>query len=397
MKPASPHPTSLRLALLAPLVAPIAPPYLGGAQALLRDLVAGLAARGHSVTLYATRGSQVPGARTIDLGISADAFHGARVQVTTDGQSASSHEALDATFFAQADAFLRMALHIAGHADEYDLVHAHAYDWPAFAFGALLPLPVLQTLHAPATSRAISTTLRTLAADAPNTRLSTVSRACAATYAPDVAIDTIVANGVDLAAIPFGPRPDANPEPYLLFAGRMAPEKGVVDALAIAARAGRRILVAGASYDDAYFTGQVRPALDTLEAAGRAEYLGVVPRERLWRLMAGAEAVLCPIQWEEPFGLVACEAQAAGAPVIGYARGALPDVVADGVTGYLVPPGDLDAVVAAVARVGGLDRAACRAHIAERFSLEAMLDGYERVYSEMLATSPSPSDGAAPA
>lgn len=375
----------MRVALIAPLIAPIAPPYLGGAQVVVRDLAAGLAARGHVVSLYAADGSAVPGARTVPMDINAGDlrtlyFHPEPPDALDDG--AAARETADPAFLTQAQHFLRIALHIAAHAAEYDVVNAHAYDWPAFAFGALLPLPVLQTLHNHASSRAVVGALRTLArAGAPNTRLATVSHACAASYARFAPVATVIYNGLDVAAIPFGAAP-TTPR-YLLYAGRIAPEKGVVDALEIARLSGRRLLLAGGVYDEAYFAGEVAPRLRALERKGLAEHLGPLPRERVWELMAGAEAVLCPSEWDEPFGLAAAEAQAAGAPVVGYARGALPEVVADGVTGCLVTPGDRMAAAAALERVGAFARPACRARIAERFSLAAMLDGYERVYKKM--------------
>lgn len=370
----------MRIALLAPLVAPIAPPFLGGAQAMLYDLAAGLAERGHAVTLYAADGTAVPGVECVPLGIDASALLPARFNLERLASArAEALEAPDATFFTQAHHFLRIALHIARVAGEYDLLHAHAFDWPAFTFGALLPLPVLHTLHLPAASRSVVAALATLAAgEAPNTHLATVSHACAATYAPAVTVSTVVYNGIHIEAIPFGEQP--HPDPYLLFAGRIAPEKGVEDALAIARGAHRRVVIAGGVYDETYYRERVRPPLDELERAGLAEYVGAVSRERVWQLMAGAEAVLCPSHWEEPFGLVPCEAQAAGAPVVGYAIGALPEVVADGVTGWLVPPRDVAGAVAAVGRVARIDRAACRRRVVERFSLSSMLDGYEQVY-----------------
>jgi UDP-glucose:tetrahydrobiopterin glucosyltransferase len=382
----------MRIALLAPLVARIAPPYLGGAEALLHDLAEGLARRGHTVTLYAADGSAVAGVRRISLGIDADALSAARVDLAPLAAAETQRdEAPDPIFFTQAHHFLRIAFHITHRADDYDLVHGHAYDWPAFAFGALLPLPVLHTLHLSNVSRSIEAALAAVMADdAGNTRLAAVSRACAATYPPQVRIDTVIYNGLDLAAIPFGPQP-ATP-PYILFAGRVSPEKGIEDALAIARQAGRRLVVAGGIYDPAYFTRRVQPMLAEMEAAGLLEHVGLVPRERLWELMAGAAAVLCPIHWDEPFGLVACEAQAAGAPVVGYARGALPEIVADGETGWLVPEGDIAGAAEAVARVGVLSRAACRARVAERFSLKTMLDAYERVYGEMVSSSGITSD-----
>jgi UDP-glucose:tetrahydrobiopterin glucosyltransferase len=385
----------MRIALLAPLVSPIAPPFLGGAQALLADLAGGLAARGHTVTLYAAAGSAVPSVRIVELDVARYDLQPVRFEAEsqTAEQPADRADAEDdeadlftpdaATYFASY-AFLDAFRLIARHADEHDLLHAHAYDWPAFSYATLQPLPIVHTLHLPSGDPAILRALATLAPpDQPRsrTRLVTVSHACAATYAPHCRIDAVIYNGVPVARIPLATRTAT--DPCLLFAGRMSPEKGVEDAIAIAARAGLRLLLAGGVYDPDYFAERIAPKLSA--AAPSVEYVGALSREALWRLMGGARAVLCPVRWDEPFGLVACEAQAAGTPVVGYGRGGLREVVADGVTGYLVPPGDIDGATKAVARAVTLDRAACRAHIARRFSLETMLDGYERFYAEMLS------------
>jgi glycosyltransferase involved in cell wall biosynthesis len=392
----------VRIALLAPLVSPIAPPYLGGAQALLADLAAGLAARGHDVTLYAADGSHVPGVRTPALGIDAALLRPARfAEGEGDSEGGAEGEAeredgdeegpnalaADPEAFRPVYAFARAfrAIAAAAEAGEHDLLHAHAYDWPAYAHANLQPLPVVHTLHLPPLDPAINDVLRRLAppGEPSATRLVTVSRACAEAYAPVCRIDAVIYNGVAVERIPFGARPD--PAGYLLYAGRITPEKGVEDALEIAARAGRPLLLAGGVYDQAYYERRIAPRLAAAGGDGAAAtYLGALDRERLWALMAGAAAVLCPVRWDEPFGLVACEAQAAGAPVIGYARGGLREVVADGATGWLAPPGDVDAAVAAVARLGALDRAACRARAERLFGLGAMLDGYEAFYAGML-------------
>jgi UDP-glucose:tetrahydrobiopterin glucosyltransferase len=385
----------MRIALLAPLVSPIAPPFLGGAQALLADLAAGLAGHGHTVTLYAAANSEVPGVRIVELDVARYDLRPVRLaaesqtpeqpadRADSEDDEADLFTPDDATYFASY-AFLDAFRLIAQHADEYDLLHAHAYDWPAFTYATLQPLPIVHTLHLPAGDPAILRALATLApSDQPRsrTRLVTVSRACAATYAPHCRIDAVIYNGVPVARIPFAARPAT--DPYLLFAGRMSPEKGVEDAIAIATRARRRLLLAGGVYDADYFAERIAPQLSV--AAPGVEYAGVLSREALWRLMGGAQALLCPIHWDEPFGLVACEAQAAGTPVVGYARGGLREVVADGVTGYLVPPGDLDAATEATAHAAALHRAACREHVARRFSLDAMLGGYETFYAEMLS------------
>lgn len=378
----------MRIALLAPLVSPIAPPFLGGAQALLYDLASGLARRGHTVTLYAADGSHAPGVTVVHTGIDSTRLAAQRVRLAgTSGHGAmlaSPTADRDATPMARA--FAHLYALIAERAAEHDLLHAHAYDWAAFAYGERARLPVVHTLHLPNLDPDIAALLARLAPalkpDASAARLAAVSHACAATYAPTIRIDAVLYNGLDLAPIPFGAHPA--PERYLLFAGRVSPEKGAADAIAIAERAGRPLLIAGGVYDETYYAERVAPHLGRDDA--RVTFLGALSRERLWAVMAGAEAVLCPSIWDEPFGLVPCEAQAAGTPVIAYARGGLREVISDGVTGWLVPPGDMDAA-AAVDRLAALDRHSCRAWVAERFGLDAMLDAHERFYAETLEPS----------
>ncbi len=374
----------MRIALLAPLISPIAPPFLGGAQALLNDLASGLAARGHDITLYAADGSSVPSVRTITLGIDSSTLTPARFTAEA-AHHAHADEDEDLALFRAAYAFMTAYRVIARHAGQHDLLHAHAYDLPAYAYASQQPLPVLHTLHLPNVDPAIAETLALIAPPGrpSTTRLVTVSQACAATYASACRIDAVIYNGIDVSAIPF--REHADERGYLLLAGRISPEKGVEDAIEIAERAGRRLLLAGGIYDQDYYDERVRPRL--VGMGDRAEYLGLLPRRQLYALMAGAEALLLPARWDEPFGLVACEAQAAGAPVIAYARGGLTEVVADGETGYLVPPGDISAAVAALSRVGALDRRACRAHVERRFGLAPMLDAYEAFYADTLAIS----------
>jgi len=369
----------MRLALIAPLVSPIAPPYLGGAQALLAALAAGLAGRGQRVRLFAASGSRIdaPGVSVRDLGIDAGQLRPAQFF----GAAAQEGESADPAFFRSAEGFLRIFAQVQRELDEYDLIHAHAFDWPAFAFGALLAerRPLLHTLHLPAVNPAINRLLAELREQGNPTRLATVSHACAASYAPFAAMDAIIFNGIDVEAIPFGPQ--ADPESFLLFAGRLSPEKGVTDAIEIARRAGRRLLLAGGIYDQTYFTEQVSPALEANKDT--CEYLGQLTQADLWQLMSRASALLLPIAWEEPFGLVAAEALAAGCPTIAYARGALPEIISEGETGWLIPPGDLDAAARAVGQPGALSRDACRARAEARFSLARMLDDYEGLYKRL--------------
>ena len=214
----------MRIALVAPLVSPIAPPYLGGAQALLADLARGLAQRGHEVTLYAAEGSDVPGVRVLTLGIDSKALRPARFYrdsaASADGERIPDMLRPDERKLLPSYAFLHVFRALVNHADEYDLVHAHAFDWPAYAYSSMLVLPVIHTLHLPAVDSNIANLLGMLAppdGSPARVRLTTVSQTCAAGWAPHCAIAQVIYNGVDLAAIPFSAEP--NPEPSLLFRG----------------------------------------------------------------------------------------------------------------------------------------------------------------------------------
>ena len=386
----------MRIALVAPLVSPIAPPYLGGAQALLADLARGLAQRGHEVTLYAAEGSSVPGVRVITLGIDSSDLRPARFHrdsvapTTTPAATPDDDEYIpdmlrpDERKLLPSYAFLHVFRALVNHVDDFDLVHAHAFDWPAYAYSSMLPLPVIHTLHLPAVDSNIAKLLGVLAPPdgAPaRVRLTTVSHACAAGWSPYCDITQVIHNGVDVDAIPFSAEPGSPPS--LLFAGRISPEKGVEDALKIAEQADLPLVVAGDIYDTRYYEQRIAPRLERM--GDRIRYLGGVAHEDLYRLMGAALAVLCPSRWEEPFGLVACEAQAAGTPVVAYRSGGLAEVVADGETGFVVEPGDIAAAVAAIQQVGTLDRRACRRRMESHFTLAKMLDGYEAFYTETLA------------
>ena len=376
----------LDIALLAPLVSPIRQPYLGGAQALLRDLAVALAARGHAVSLYAAQGSDpaaLPGVSLTEIEVDS-----ARVRPTdfASPRDAAPTAPIDpAVEQAFEQAFERAFSRIAAHARRHDILHAHAYDEPAFRLAQMAPIPVAHTLHMAALDPIITATLATLApAHLPRAPrkpwLVTVSQACAATYHDACRIDAVIYNGLDLAAIPFGPTPA--PNTYALFAGRITPEKGVEDAIQIALAAGMRLMLVGGVYDQRYNTERIQPLL-----AGRPDqlvYVGAQPREEVWRLMAGAAVVLVPSLWDEPFGLVACEAQAAGAPVIGYDSGGLREVIAQGETGALVTRGHIAEAASAAQAYSRYDRLACRRRIATRFSLQATVTAYEHLYQRML-------------
>jgi len=346
----------VRVCLVAPFVSVIdeRSPQLGGAQALVADLACGLAAAGHDVALLAARGSFVTGVSVIDLGIDAKDL----VPATLLTASARRDDA------AQRDAFARARAWV--DRERVDVVHAHAYDGPAFdALEGAAP-PVVHTLHLPPLDASVVSAARRSSA-----AMATVSRANAHAWEErGVRIRAVVPNGVDVSRIPFG----SGEGGYLLVAGRIAPEKGVDVAARVARAAGMPLWVVGQVYDDA--------ALRTIDPSG-VRFLGPRSRADVFSLMAGAKALLMPVRWDEPFGLVAAEAMAAGTPVVGYRRGGLAEVVEDGRTGFLVEPDDEEALARAVGRIGVIDRRVCRDRVEHRFSLQRMVDGYAAFYASV--------------
>lgn len=335
----------MRIAVVAPLVTPIAEPHLGGSQALLADIARGLSRRGHDVDVFAARGSSVDGVNVVDVGVDAGALADSLFRA---GATQSDSEAMR-------DAFAK----VYDTLDGYDIVHNHAFDAPAIE---LADGHVIHTLHLPPDER-IARALQ--ACD--DATVACVSEFSASAWSPYVVVGAILRNGVPVEQIEWSTEPDD----FVLYAGRLSPEKGVAEAVEIAKGAGVEITIAGGAYDEEYAQRFASMSV------------GSLAREDLWRLMARAAAVLCPVKWDEPFGLVAAEAQAAGTPVIGFRRGALPEVVDDGVTGALVT--NVDEAVEALRDVERFDRTACRRHAEATLAIDATLDAHEELYRKVVA------------
>lgn len=360
----------MRIALVAPLVTPIAQPYAGGAQAVLADLAQGLLHRGHDVTLFARAGSSVPGVAIEQIEVPTSVLPASFSEPTQERQA-------DAGFFAQANIFLDLFLRIQHRHQEFDIVHAHAFDWPAFSCSVLVrDIAVLHTIHLPAVSPEINDALRVLHFQGHSLTLITVSQACAATYMPYTPIDSVIYNGLDFDTIPFVEH--CSSDAPLLFAGRITPEKGVEAAIEIAQQAGRRLMLAGGIYDQSYYQERILPKLQ--QAGESVTYLGQLEHAALWRLMGQSLGLLFPIEWDEPFGLTPVEAMATGTPVIAYRRGAVQEIIRHGETGFLVAPGDREGAAACVHQLHKLSRMQCRTFVEQHFSLERMLDAYEVIY-----------------
>src|SRR6266545_3599499 len=354
----------MKIAIIAPLIAAIREPQRGGSQAFVSDLARGLLDRGHEVHLYAASGSDVQDVPVIDAGV--------------------DHRALSATLYrasggtarvpaAAESAFARV--YSAVREDRYDVIHNHAFDAPAIRLATSLQAPVVHTLHLPPDD-AIAAALRQAGRwDAPPT-VAGVSAFQARAWGRIVPVDAILSPSVPTGVIDWSSTGGHG----AIFAGRLSPEKGAAEAIDIARAAGVRIDVYGDSYDAEY----ARERIDPRRAEPGVSVQPAVPRSSLWEAMARAAVVVFPARWEEPFGLVAAEAQACGTPVVAFKRGALGEVIVDERTGFLVAPDDIQAAADALRRTTGLSRSECRAHAERRLDLEGSLDAHERLYRRVV-------------
>ena len=266
-----------------------------------------------------------------------------------------------------ADQYLLSLLYRDAADGRYDVAHVHPID-RGLPFADLAPIPTVYTLHDPIYPwRAEMFGLYA----GGNRHIVSISEAQRA-GAPELPYARNVYNGVDVEKYAFS----ASPEDRFAFVGRLLAKKGVKEAIEAAKRADAMLDVVGRPFaEDSFWKEQAEPLLDD-----RRRHL-LVDRKDLPAVYQRAKALLFPIKWDEPFGLVMIEAMACGTPVIAFDRGSVREVVEDGVTGFIVK--DVDEMVEAMKRIGEIDRRACRARVEEKFSFSRMADGYENLYLEL--------------
>ncbi|RMH77088.1 MAG: glycosyltransferase family 4 protein [Actinomyces sp.] len=342
----------MRVGLMAPPWVPVPPPRYGGTEAVIDRLARGLVAAGHEVFLWTTGDSTCPVPRGHVLDV-ADGEH--------MGLAAVELRHLIHGYRAMIDRGV-------------DIVHDHTLIGPVYA-RRHPELPVVTTNHGPF-DQALTDLYRAVAGEVPVIAISRDQ----ASRAGDVPIEAVIHHGLDLDRFPVGDGGGDAEGPYLAFLGRMAPEKGARRAALVARKAGMRLLMAAKMrepWEKRFFAEQVEPLL-----GDGIEYIGEIGHEDKVRLLGGARALVNPIRWPEPFGLVMIEALACGTPVLAFHQGSAPELVDHGVTGYLSD--SVDAMADDVARLDALDRAACRRAAEARFSTERMVREHLAVYEQVI-------------
>lgn len=340
----------MRIAQIAPLWERVPPPTYGGTELVASLLTDELVRRGHEVILFASGDSMT----LAEL----EAVHPRALRLDDSVTEYGIYEMLQLST-------------VYDRADEFDVIHSHM-GCSALPYAKLVKTPTVHTMHGIFTPD--NERMFTHAKRQPFVSISHSQRE------PRLELNCVatVYNGIDTDSYTFYPQP--SDPPYLVFLGRLSPEKGTHLAIEIAKRTGWHLKIAGKidPVDVEYYETALKPHIDGTQI----EYLGEANHQQKNALMGNAVATLFPITWREPFGLVMVESMASGTPVIAMELGSTSEVIAHGKTGFLCH--SVDEFVAALDQVPAIDRRACREHVVDHFSVQRMVDGYEAVYQQLV-------------
>ena len=339
------------IAQIAPLWEQVPPPAYGGTELVVSLLTEELVKRGHDVTLFAS-GDSITSAKL-------ESVHPRALRLDTSVKDPNIYDMLNMS-------------RVYENAAQFDIIHSHV-GCVSLPYTNLVKTPTVHTLHGIFTPD--NEKLFSHVRNQPFISISNSQRDM------NLGLNYVstVYNGIAPNTYSFYPKPER--PPYLAFLGRISPEKGAHLAIEIAKRSGWHLKMAGKvdAVDLEYFETKILPHI----GGSQIEFLGEANHHQKSVLMGGAVATLFPITWKEPFGLVMIESMVTGTPVIAISLGSAPEVIADGVSGFLCQT--VDECVDAIALAARLDRRTCRDHVLINFTAKRMTDGYEAVYQKILA------------
>ncbi len=261
-------------------------------------------------------------------------------------------------------------------ADEFDIIHNH-FDFLPLTYSGLTKTPVVTTIHG-FSSPAIVPVFKKYNGRAHYVAISEADKS------PELDYIATIHHGIDISQFPF----NGNAGKYLLFFGRIHPDKGAYEAIEVSKKAGVKLIIAGIIQDEEYFKTRVEPHID----GETVEYIGSVGPDKRAEVLGEAMALLHLINFNEPFGLSMIESMACGCPVIAYGRGSVPEVVKNGESGFIVK--DINEAVEAVGEISNLDRGVCRSYVEKHFTVETMAEKYLGVYGKIIGDKDCLGEGA---
>jgi glycosyltransferase involved in cell wall biosynthesis len=350
-----------RLVLIAPARSPIRQPFAGGAEAHVWAMTLALRERGHTVSLFAPPGSD-PRLSSLQLRVKTVALSAqARADVSMPSEE----------FIQEHHAYLSLMLELADRDRCFDLIHDHSFHYLPLTLAATVGVPMVSTLHTPPTPWLESAVQ---AGSCPPVHFVAVSRHTAQSWEHLLGRVPVVHNGIDLGRWRYGPGGKR-----AIWSGRITREKAPHLALDACHRAQIGLDIAGPIVDRHYFDTQVAPGLTAND-----RYLGHLEHDQLSAAVGQAAVAVVSPDWDEPYGLVVAEALACGTPVAAFARGGIPEIV-DESCAVLAAPGDIAELAESIRAAARLDRRAARIRAQAHCSVQAMVDGYERVFAEVCA------------
>lgn len=334
--------------IILPWIA-LPPEKYGGTERIVYTLTENLVKRGHDVTLFAAGDSKV--SSRLDY-----------IFPKSFGLQDSVKTVLTTSFDP-----LRHVAYAFSKASQFDIIHSHA-QYLGLPFANIVATPTVHTFHRVYQGSVDEMGLLTQFKNENFVSISNSQRDL------DLNFVGTVYNGIPLEEYEFSEKTGD----YLFWTGRILPKKGILESIKIAKGFGMKLIIAGVVTDGEFFEKNINPNID----GTNIEYIGEVTQKEMAKLYRGAYATLFPISWREPFGLVMTESMASGTPVVAFSAGAVPEIIENGKTGFIVE--SEEAAIAVLAKIQNIQRSDCRKRVEENFTVEKMTDGYEKVYKKII-------------